>query len=487
MKKATIRHELLPHLTLLALAAGLITLCSKSSPLYPLNDWVDANCFFTTGKSMLSGTVLYRDLYEQKGPLLYMLYAVCSLISYKSFFGVWLLEIGACYAFLLYAFRTIRLFVRRECLFMLLPVAVCIYTTKSFAHGGGAEELCLPLLMYGVYVVLKSLQQKVEISSREALGIGITSACVLWIKYSMLGLYLGWIVLPALLLLLQKKPARLFRLLGLICLGVLIGSLPIIIYFAATDAFKDLWTVYFYNNIFLYGSESTSLWEMLRRVAGCVRAAARFGSGIWIFSALGLAGMLVRRRLLCALQLVIMFTSLAITTYGSSPGYTYYAFVFCIFSIMAAVPLTELASRLFPIFRRIAFAVAPFALPLCLVSAFLLSGNTYLMRYQKEELPQYRFAARMQETDCPTLLNYGFLDGGFYTAAGIVPSCKFFCLLNINLPEMRLAQNACAAAGDVDYIITRDSTPAFSKYEIIDSASLFFEGRIRTYYLYARK
>ena len=50
---------------------------------------------------------------------------------------------------------------------------------------------------------------------------------------------------------------------------------------------------------------------------------------------------------------------------------------------------------------------------------------------------------------------------------------------------MRLAQNACAASGDVDYIITRDSTPAFSEYEIIDTASLFFEGKVRTYYLYA--
>ena len=48
-----------------------ITVFSKSSPLYPLNDWVDANCFLTTGKALLSGQVLYRDVYEQKGPLLY--------------------------------------------------------------------------------------------------------------------------------------------------------------------------------------------------------------------------------------------------------------------------------------------------------------------------------------------------------------------------------------------------------------------------------
>ena len=48
----------------------MILLCSKSSPLYPMNDWVDVNCFFTVGRGMLHGLVPYRDLYEQKGDLL---------------------------------------------------------------------------------------------------------------------------------------------------------------------------------------------------------------------------------------------------------------------------------------------------------------------------------------------------------------------------------------------------------------------------------
>ena len=80
---------------LLLVAAVAITICSASSPLYPLNDWVDANCFFTVGKSMLFGKVPYRDLYEQKGPLLYALYALAYPISHRSFLGVWLFEIAA--------------------------------------------------------------------------------------------------------------------------------------------------------------------------------------------------------------------------------------------------------------------------------------------------------------------------------------------------------------------------------------------------------
>ena len=47
-----------------------ITVVSTCSPLYPFNPWDDANCFFTLGRGIIHGLVPYRDLYEQKGPLL---------------------------------------------------------------------------------------------------------------------------------------------------------------------------------------------------------------------------------------------------------------------------------------------------------------------------------------------------------------------------------------------------------------------------------
>ena len=46
----------------LGAAALVLVLCSKTSPLYAFNDWMDANIFFTMGKSMLSGKVLYLSL-----------------------------------------------------------------------------------------------------------------------------------------------------------------------------------------------------------------------------------------------------------------------------------------------------------------------------------------------------------------------------------------------------------------------------------------
>lgn len=74
-------------------AAGFLALCSKSSPLYPMKDWVDVHCYMTLGRGLLHGQIPYRDLYEQKGPILYFLYAVVALLGQRAFWGQYLLEV----------------------------------------------------------------------------------------------------------------------------------------------------------------------------------------------------------------------------------------------------------------------------------------------------------------------------------------------------------------------------------------------------------
>ena len=81
------------------IAAAVLFFCSKSSPGYPVNDWSDANIYFSIGKGMTEGKVVYRDLYDHKGPLLYALHAVCAWISFSDFTGVFVMEVLLASAF----------------------------------------------------------------------------------------------------------------------------------------------------------------------------------------------------------------------------------------------------------------------------------------------------------------------------------------------------------------------------------------------------
>lgn len=94
----------------LGAAVLLLAVCSKSSPLYPLNDWMDANIFYTMGKAMMNGSVLYRDVFDHKGPLLYLIYGLGWCVDHTGFFGVFLFEIIAFSAFLYWSLRTAELF-----------------------------------------------------------------------------------------------------------------------------------------------------------------------------------------------------------------------------------------------------------------------------------------------------------------------------------------------------------------------------------------
>ena len=71
------------------------------------------------------------------------------------------------------------------------------------------------------------------------------------------------------------------------------------------------------------------------------------------------------------------------------------------------------------------------------------------------ELAQFQFAEIMSTEKSPTLLNYGFLDGGFYTAADILPSTKYFCKLNLSLDEMTAEQNAVIKNKEVQFVVLR--------------------------------
>ena len=56
----------------------------------------------------MNGQVLYRDVFDHKGPLLYLVYGIGWLLDHTGFFGVWLLEILAMTAFLYTGLRTVQ-------------------------------------------------------------------------------------------------------------------------------------------------------------------------------------------------------------------------------------------------------------------------------------------------------------------------------------------------------------------------------------------
>lgn len=484
------------------LAALFLGICSKSSPLYPLNDWVDVHCFFTMGRSILDGLVPYRDLYEQKGPVLYFLFALAALFSDTSFWGVFLLEVVTFGLFLYFSGRIAAIYLgnSRSIFFIVAVLAAVIPISKSFSHGGGAEQLCLFMLAYSLFSVLSALHEKRPLRFWEAFFNGVFAAAVLYIKFTMLGFYMGLALFVVIWYMSEKYRIKvLFFTIGQFLLGVAAVSAVVFGYFAIHGAVGDFLTVYFYNNLFLYPVETEG--SKLELIQNCLRATLQYnGSYSWLMTAgIFLFLLQLRSHWRDLVMVLLTFAGLSIGTYWGGRGYTYYGLILAVYTVFGLIALVQ-ACRLAGVSALTKQLSSPWltgaALILCTVllmnHSLQKSGNTYLMAYDKEDHPAYQFAETINTVDDATILNYGFLDGGFYYAADVLPSCKFFCTLNINAPDMWASQRAIINNSEVDFVITRRyplsrySVNA-SGYQLVDEASFYFEGIDFTYYLYQKK
>jgi hypothetical protein len=473
----------------LAVSAALLAVCSRSSPFYPINYWADANCYLTVGKSMMNGLVLYRDIYEQKGPLLYLIYGLAYLVSDDGFLGVYLVEVLAFASFLLSLIRILRLYFPRASYLLPAALGALIAASSGFALGGSAEEFCLPLISWSLYFMLKLPKtqngESAGISLTAAALNGVLAGCVLWIKFNLLGFHLGWIVTLCVLTLYKGGPVRALKTAAAFLLGMLAATLPWIAYFGINNALRDLWTAYFYNNIFLYSVPSDSLPASLKNILRNLILSLYDNPGYALPAAAGMLWALFCPRKYLPLSskagIFATFLLLAAGVYAGGRAYAYYALIFGIYAVLGLLPVLRLyeiaARRVRPPPRSIRTLLTIIALVLIGVFAYRNANDAAQFGDEKSAVVQYRFSEEMHRLDDdPTLLNYGFMDGGFYTAANIVPSCKYFCILNIPLQEMWESQDECLRSGGVEFVVTRNvalDTGQFDKYKFVTSGSYY--------------
>ena len=110
--------------------------------------------------------------------------------------------------------------------------------------------------MCGLYLSLESLKTKKPFSAKQLFCIGVISGCVLWIKYTMLGFFIGFVIVPLIMVVRNRDWKYLLKCVVFVLLGVAVISLPVLIYFAVNGAIEDLFRVYFYDNMFLYSDSS---------------------------------------------------------------------------------------------------------------------------------------------------------------------------------------------------------------------------------------
>jgi len=471
----------------LIVSAVLLLLCSQCSPLYPINVWGDANCIFTVGRVMKEGGVIYRDIYEQKGPTLYLIHAFAACISDSSFLGVYMLEVLS-FAAVLYGACLIGL--RRRgawavCCDAAL-IGACVLVGGAFSRGDSAEEFSLPYLMGALVLAYRHYGEKDGPMDARALFVcGLFAGVVATIKFTILGLFVGSCAVEGVLALREGGLKRAFRSAGVFLAGMMIPIAAWCVYFALHGALDDFCTAYIHNNIFLYSDETRTLVDIVRDIWSAVRS-----NVLWVLLAsIGMAALLLDRREKLQLRLAVlcMAAGAFASVFFLGRTWFYSPLALGVFGFVGFASAPNHADRLKSrLARRVAAAVS---CVLALGVALWLSPNAYLRGVPKEELAQTRLAAYVH--DGATLLQYSHLDDGLYLMANRLPQQKYFVRLNVAYDEMDEELDRYVREAIPDYVLTSwEPLPEeFDRYQLI-ATDAGYDDRDRInkqLYLYRRR
>lgn len=498
----------------LACAAGVTAVCSRSSFFYPLNNWGDAQCFFTVGKAMVRGQVLYRDIYEQKGPLVLFLHGLASLVQRNGFLGVFVLEVLAAAVFLWLCGTIMALYGAGPLRFAALPLLLAVsFSTPSFQMGDGMEELCLPLFAAGLYLGLRALHQDRPLGWGGAVALGVLCGAVFWTKYTLCGLFAAVGLVLFVHAICRSGPKAAARLAAGFLGGFALAGLPWLLYFGLNGALGDLWQCYFYNNLFLYGTGgSLSLSGVLHAVAGSLSYMLRLNWTFGIFAVGGLAWFVLWpgtgrsgwERVLVLACAVLM----AVAIYGAaSNAYIYYGMPFVLFVPLGFLALLGPAQALLERMRlptgwpvRMAAAAA---LVLGVGYALWHTPNRQAFLQPLEQTVQYQFKQVVDGAEDRSMAMLHLLDGGFYTICDVMPTQKYIGVFNLPLAEMQQQMDDTLKNADVNFIVARteeedreeykrDKEPAILEhYELVaDGTEEYLRNKgysTMHYYLYRRR
>lgn len=425
MKKDITKYEtILIYLFCLIISFGALLFTSKNSFLYQFNDWMDANAFFTVGKSMMNGVVPYKDIFEQKGLFLYLIYGLGYLISHKTFHGVFIIEVIFFSIFLFFIFKLVKMLLNKNYGYVIIPlIAFLITTCKAFVHGGSAEEFCLPFLSITLYELFKYYKNK-GISNKELFLCGLCAGFVLMIKYTILGFFIGFMLSIIVSNLYQRNIKKCIIYSTYFLLGMLIPLIISLIYLGINGAINSFFDVYFYTNMTAYTKNTDELFITITKgIFGLLIL-----NGIINFFLILLLPYFVSKLKINKENKVSIMAMFLITTFFIFYGlvfYSYYVLPLFVFLIISIISLIEIYKKKIESikYKKIGTIIIVLLTPfLC----YYFANYKEDLKKNESDYIQYEYARIINEEENATLVNMGYLDMGLFTTSDIIPSTYFF-------------------------------------------------------------
>ena len=221
----------------------------------------DASIFEYFGYAMNRGELMYANLFDHKGPVVFLMNYLGYLIG--GALGIKFLYLFCTLLFFIASYKISKLFTGNKQTILTLAIIFIIY--EYFFDGGWSlEGFILPFLTYSLYIFLKLFIQN-DVRKTDIIISGAFFSIVFFTKANMIGIWLVFCFYVLIDFILKKAYRELFSLIGLFFVGILIPTIPLCLYLLSKGIFVEM----VYQSIginFIYTTEANnlSMYEIIR-------------------------------------------------------------------------------------------------------------------------------------------------------------------------------------------------------------------------------
>lgn len=224
------------------------------SPLHPWANYAatsDSSVFKTVALMMQKGYMPYKDSFDHKGPLLYIINWIGNQISYYR--GVWVIEYGfmICTFYLMYKIARFQVKPLSAALTTLISASLLF---QYFNEGNLTEEYAMLFIAVGIYIFLDYFKNGVISPTRLAIS-GFCFGAVALLRLNMIALWIAFCIAVFVDIVAKKDWRKLGKFVGWFSIGAAVIVVPILIWLAANGALEQCWKDYIVFNIIYTSAE----------------------------------------------------------------------------------------------------------------------------------------------------------------------------------------------------------------------------------------
>ena len=235
----------------------------------------DAAEYLHVSKEVADGKVLYKDIFDNKGPVLYFMNAVALKLGQQN--GIIILEFLMIFISLVFLYKTIKLLEENNWKSIIILVIITSILARMFTSGLSCEEYALMFSAIGLYECIKYYKNRLFLK-KECFAIGMMCALTFLIRPNLTMVFIAFGISIFIEKIKEKKYKELLSYLVYAFIGFAVVCIPIIIYFSLNKC----WYEYIYSNFLLnIGMHKYGIIKSIRKMAEFVPIS--FGLTIVLF------------------------------------------------------------------------------------------------------------------------------------------------------------------------------------------------------------